>query len=322
MKPLISIVIPTFNSFDYISETLDSVINQTYINWECIIIDDGSTDKSEFLIQQYCLTDIRIKYFKRPDNKSKGPSSSRNFGLQKATGDFIIFLDSDDLFTKECLEKRVMFLNKNLNYDFWIFKTKIFKDHPNDNNKIFNPILQDYENEFYLELFFDGKCPFCVSGPLWRKEKLKLINGFDEKLQIFEDPDLHIRAFNNHLKSKTAIEYDFDHLYRVNYEQKKQARQNKIFLKKISVSGFVFFDKFLKTNKNQIAKYSLNFFKNEILVNGNVTDALKFYKLFTKYQILNFKQIIFIPFLIALKIFNIEKTKGFGFYKISNFIIN
>ena len=136
MNPLISIVIPTFNNADYIGETLNSVINQTYINWECIIVDDGSTDNSELIIQQYCTKDSRFKYFKRPENKIKGPSSSRNFGIEKANADFIIFLDADDLITKECLEDRILFAQQNPNYDFWIFKTKIFKDFSNDENKI------------------------------------------------------------------------------------------------------------------------------------------------------------------------------------------
>ena len=320
MNPLISIVMPTFNNADFIGETLNSVINQTYQNWECIIVDDGSTDNSELIIQQYCNRDSRFKYFKRPENKIKGPSSSRNFGIEKANTDFIVFLDADDLITKECLGNRILFAQQNANYDFWIFKTKIFKDFSNDENKIFNIVLDEYNDESYLKVFLNGNFPFCISGPLWRTEKLKLINGFDETLQIFEDPDLHIRAFNNNLKSITAVNYNFDHLYRVNLENK--IKKNLILSKKISHSGFVFFSKFLNIYKNQIKEYSLKFYKNEILVNGNISNAIKFYKLYNKHQILNFKQLIFIPFLIALKIFNIENRKGFGFYTFSNFIIN
>lgn len=102
MNPiLISIIIPLFNSEKYLSETLDSVRKQTYTNWECLIIDDGSTDSSSQIALNYCNNDSRFKYFFK---KNEGPSAARNFGVQRAEGKFIQFLDADDVLLPARLE--------------------------------------------------------------------------------------------------------------------------------------------------------------------------------------------------------------------------
>ncbi|MDT0649587.1 glycosyltransferase family 2 protein [Autumnicola edwardsiae] len=95
MKPTISVIIPTYNRAHIINETLDSVLDQTYANWECLIIDDGSGDNTKDVIKKY-LRDERFKYFKRPDGREKGACTCRNIGIEKSSGDYIQFLDSDD----------------------------------------------------------------------------------------------------------------------------------------------------------------------------------------------------------------------------------
>ena len=102
---MVSIIIPTYNRVNLIGETLDSVIGQTYKNWECIIVDDGCTDNTENVISEF--SDSRIKYYKRPFNKKKGASSCRNYGLEIAKGKLIQFLDDDDLLDKNKLAAQV-----------------------------------------------------------------------------------------------------------------------------------------------------------------------------------------------------------------------
>ncbi len=104
-KPLVSIIIPTFNRAYIIGETLDSVLAQTYQNWECIVVDDGSNDYTDELMEFYCETENRIKIYKRPENKNA--STCRNVGFEKSKGEFIQFLDSDDLLAKNKLEEQV-----------------------------------------------------------------------------------------------------------------------------------------------------------------------------------------------------------------------
>jgi glycosyltransferase involved in cell wall biosynthesis len=97
MNPLISIIIPTYNRAQVISKTLESIIAQTFTDWECIIVDDGSTDNTEEVIDNYIKKDSRFRYFKRPQDRIKGPNSCRNFGFELSKGSWINWFDSDDL---------------------------------------------------------------------------------------------------------------------------------------------------------------------------------------------------------------------------------
>lgn len=111
LKPLVSIIIPLFNREELIAETINSVLDQTYSNWECIIVDDGSIDDSKLIVEKYIERDPRIQFFQRPAAKIKGASSCRNYGLEKAKGELIQFLDSDDLMAKNKLEEQVKLYN-------------------------------------------------------------------------------------------------------------------------------------------------------------------------------------------------------------------
>lgn len=107
---LVSIITPLYNSEKYIEETILSVLNQTYKKWEMLIIDDCSTDSGAEIVNKY-IEDKRIKYHKLEVNS--GAAICRNKGIELANGEFIAFLDSDDLWKKEKLEKQVNFMKKN-----------------------------------------------------------------------------------------------------------------------------------------------------------------------------------------------------------------
>ncbi|MCM2302197.1 MAG: glycosyltransferase, partial [Flavobacteriaceae bacterium] len=91
--PLVSIIIPTFNRAHLIGETLDSILAQTYTNWECIVVDDGSSDNTHIVVGQYVAKDSRIKYVHRPEHMLKGPSSCRNYGFELSKGEYINWFD-------------------------------------------------------------------------------------------------------------------------------------------------------------------------------------------------------------------------------------
>ena len=98
MDKLISVIIPIYNSEKYIKKCIESIINQTYKNIEVILINDGSTDNSEEICNQYASEDGRIKVI---NTTNKGVSASRNIGLKNATGDYISFIDCDDYVDKD-----------------------------------------------------------------------------------------------------------------------------------------------------------------------------------------------------------------------------
>src|SRR5690606_13724900 len=106
-QPLVSIIIPTYNRAHLISETLDSVLAQTYTHWECIVVDDGSNDMTDAVLKAYCQNDSRFSYYKRPLYIKKGPSACRNFGYEKSNGAFIQWFDSDDKMHPEKLQLKI-----------------------------------------------------------------------------------------------------------------------------------------------------------------------------------------------------------------------
>src|SRR5690606_8186561 len=105
--PLVSIIIPTYNRAHLIGETLDSVLAQTYTNWECIIVDDGSSDHTDEVVGAYVQKDARFKYFHRPDTHLPGGNGARNYGFLQSKGEYVNWLDSDDLTQPAKLERQV-----------------------------------------------------------------------------------------------------------------------------------------------------------------------------------------------------------------------
>ncbi|MBQ8849448.1 MAG: glycosyltransferase family 2 protein [Clostridia bacterium] len=110
MTDKVSIVMPSYNTGKFISETVRSVLAQTYQNWELLIVDDCSTDNTDEVICQF-LGDARIRYMK--NDKNSGAAVSRNRALREATGKWIAFLDSDDLWESDKLQKQISFMKDN-----------------------------------------------------------------------------------------------------------------------------------------------------------------------------------------------------------------
>lgn len=106
IKPLVSVVMPCYNASRYIAASIDSVIAQTYRNWELIIVDDCSSDDSVDVIQSYLVKDNRIKLI-RNTSPSGSPAEPRNIGIDSSLGEYIAFLDSDDIWTSDKLEKQL-----------------------------------------------------------------------------------------------------------------------------------------------------------------------------------------------------------------------
>lgn len=112
-EPLISIIMPVYNAEKYVAQAIDSVLKQTYKKWELWVIDDGSQDKSEQIIKDKKYIDDRIKFLK--NEKNMGVAKTRNKGVQLANGEWIAFLDSDDMWKEEKLEKQVALLKEKRN---------------------------------------------------------------------------------------------------------------------------------------------------------------------------------------------------------------
>jgi glycosyltransferase involved in cell wall biosynthesis len=187
MYPLVSIIIPTYNRAHLIGETLDSVLAQTYTNWECIIVDDGSTDNSEEVINEYTKKDPRFQYHQRPDNKQKGPNACRNYGYELSKGEYINWFDSDDIMLPTFLEKQIRSVAAIA--DVSVCKLVYFDFDKGIGTKV-NIIVSNNLIEDYLT----GKIKFYTFTPVWAKEFLnKQVELFDETITNLDDWDFNLR---------------------------------------------------------------------------------------------------------------------------------
>lgn len=165
---LVSIIVPCYNQAQFLDEALQSVLGQSYTNWECIIINDGSTDNTSALAKKWVDKDSRFKYIYKENG---GLSSARNVGLDLAKGDYIQFLDSDDCIVKTKLEMSLQHLNlsKNKGLKVGISNFRMFVDNPHKtsapycylNSQLFNfeSVLHQWEESFTIPIhcgFFDA----------------------------------------------------------------------------------------------------------------------------------------------------------------------
>lgn len=180
--PLISVIVPCFNHAGYLDESLESVLNQSFENWECIIVNDGSSDNTEEIALKWTNTDTRFKYVKKENG---GLASARNFGIKNSKGKYIFPLDADDYIDKSYFEKAVKILDQNKNIEVLTSLT----EHFGYKKGIYK--LPDYEFETLLIKNCFIACSF------FRRESYEKAGGYDENLKSFEDWDFWISLLKN-----------------------------------------------------------------------------------------------------------------------------
>jgi teichuronic acid biosynthesis glycosyltransferase TuaG len=147
MNDLVSILTPTYNTEKFIKATIESAQNQTYKNWEMILVDDASTDNTVAIIEEFVKRDSRIKLFKLPENRGNG--FARNAALEKATGKYIAYLDADDLWFPEKLEKQIQFLKTNNLHFTFSFYDSIDEEGNDLNRRVESPNPLTYKELFF-----------------------------------------------------------------------------------------------------------------------------------------------------------------------------
>jgi glycosyltransferase involved in cell wall biosynthesis len=186
--PRISFICPNFNRADYVVQTLDSLRAQRDPRWEAVVVDDGSTDDSPAMIEAAAAVDSRIRFYRR-SREPKGACTCRNEAVTLAHGDLLVFLDTDDLVTPDCVRQRVAMMDTAPELDFAIFPATLFRDQPGDLNLWWNidngrPLL---ERQFHQDAICQG------TGPVFRKESFLRVGGWDESLALWQDIDLFFR---------------------------------------------------------------------------------------------------------------------------------
>lgn len=193
---LISIIVPIYNTEKYLNRCIDSIINQTYKNLEIVLVDDGSTDKSGVICDDYAKSDSRIKVIHKENG---GVSSARNVGIDNATGEYIMFVDADDELCLNAIEY-IMELSKKNNADLICFQMKELEDIDDVNvnifhKKIYSDIYINSSNisNGFFELYSNSNL-FSPCNKLYKKSVVKNNNlKFDTKLSLLEDFEFNIR---------------------------------------------------------------------------------------------------------------------------------
>lgn len=292
--PLISIIIPTYNRAHLIGETLDSVLAQTYSTWECIVVDDGSTDTTAEVMREYVKKDSRFQYHQRPENKVKGPNSCRNYGFVLSKGEYIKWFDSDDVMLPTLLEKQILTFVDNV--EMSVCKLSYFdfeKRISIRENMIFsNNLIEDY---------LVGNVTFYISGPLWQRiflEKQKQL--FLESLTNLDDWDFNLRmlyqkpniTYNNEVLILYRVHSDSlsNEIVKLNFQEIQSefnARRKHLFLllfkRKIKTKEFKLF--IIKRNKYYLRESLLrknncakNLIINLLIVHVFLFDYMGFFK--------------------------------------------
>ena len=198
---MISIVIPVFNQPEYVRSMIDSIINQSYKDWELLLIDDGSDEATISILKEFAVVDDRISLFQRPKYAPKGAQTCRNIGLSKAKGEYIIFYDSDDILYQDALQQRIKFMQDNLDIDFAVFPFSAFSNDLSDLSlKSGFDLSQD--DLFY---FICGTTPFLVVTNIYRLRSLRSKSIiWDDALKGFQDADFNIQCICSGMKFKYA----------------------------------------------------------------------------------------------------------------------
>jgi glycosyltransferase involved in cell wall biosynthesis len=201
--PAVSVITPTKNRRKLLCEAMDSVQHQNFDAWEHIVVDDGSDDGTCEELTRRMAADSRIRYVRRRGEKS-GANVCRNIGIAESSAEFIVFLDSDDILTPNCLGRRIQLMQRNLDLDFATFRAGVFEHAVGDIRSEFDPqLLGDDLLQF---LFFE--CPWIITGPVWRRDSLLRLGLFDESLLSWQDVELHVRAITRGFRYLRSPEVD------------------------------------------------------------------------------------------------------------------
>lgn len=184
MTPFVSVIIPTFNRASVVLRAIDSVLKQTYKNFELIVVDDGSSDETEKILAPY-VAEKRLQFFKQ---ENKGVSAARNFGVKQSKGEWLSFLDSDDEWLKNKLEKQIELLKQKPDLrlvhgeEIWIRNGK--------------RVNQKKIHQKFGGYIFEKCLPLCLISPsavMIEKKLYQEMGGFDEEFIVCEDYDLWLK---------------------------------------------------------------------------------------------------------------------------------
>ncbi len=228
--PLVSIIIPTYNRAHLIGETLDSVLAQTYTNWECIVVDDGNTDDTEELMEEYMKRDSRFQFHHRPKDRLPGGNAARNYGFDRSKGEYIQWFDDDDLMMPNFLEFKMDHIIKQAD----VLITSGYEWNPDINKKV--PVSIAIKNDLFTDYTL-WQLKIFTPSVLFTKSFLENKKLFHEELLRGQETEFFCRMFSD-IKENQFLLFDEPlFLYRQHLHTKSE--QNKSYIAEFKISQAV-----------------------------------------------------------------------------------
>lgn len=321
-NPLVSIIIPTYNRAHLIGETLDSVLVQTYKNWECMVVDDGSSDYTDELLEFYTKKDSRIQYHHKPKDRRKGANACRNYGFEVSKGEWIIFLDSDDLLANFTIENRV-FMSQETTDDFIVFPMQYFHREKGDVKKLVNRYSDVKSN--YIKKFLKHDLAWPITSLFINRKKNEV--SFNENLMRLQDVDYSVRLLLQVKHNFTINKGVADCFYR-NEKRHLVKNYSHSFVSLTIQSYIIYFDSIHKNLINrQLTHDYISFHKHSFLrfnkqlllpnIRNNFKSSIKLKRMLVQYGYINTIELIKLLILDILYLFNLHNYSGSGTYRLT-----
>ena len=182
-QPIISVIVPCYNQGQYLAEALDSVLSSTLQDWECIIVNDGSTDNSADVAKRFVERDSRFRLLYQ---QNAGPSAARNHGVNESTGEFILFLDGDNKIESEYISSGVSYLKRHTDCTLFYCKARTFGSEEK---------IKNWNYTTYRNLLRYNSIDCCS---IIRRKDFDRAGGFVENMRGYDDWDFFIRLLYKH----------------------------------------------------------------------------------------------------------------------------
>lgn len=275
--PKVSVIIPTYNHAHLIGRAIESVLNQTYQDFDIIVVDDGSTDNTEKLIENFQKRDKRIKYVQHKENKGEG--AARNTGIKISKSLFIAFQDSDDESFPQRLEKQIKVFENESQKVGLVYSDMILISNKGQKKYFMSPRFTPengfiYEKALNYEILGIG-----IGTSLMPKRCFKVVGFFDEKMPYFVDAEFFIRLslyfYFYHINEPLIKYYELNHNNSRNFNK---SLKNKTISRKLILSKY-FYD--IKKYKEILAKHYIGIC-NSLYKNNEFEEAREYSQSLTK----------------------------------------
>lgn len=241
-NPLVSIIIPTYNRAHLIGETLDSILVQTYFNWECIVVDDGSTDDTEDIVLDYVKKDARFQYHQRIDKYKAGGNGARNYGFELSKGEYVNWFDDDDIMLSNFLLDKIVFVNAG--YDLIILNGNYVDEKLNFIKEI--PFF--FKSNLFKEYLIWKGLHILTPSIMFKKKFIEKFDLFNLDIFRGQETELFSRVFFTLNNKQFKIENKITFLYRQHQSTKTSISNH--FIKEFKESqAYIYYNNLLRSFK-------------------------------------------------------------------------